>query len=67
MLALHQKDRNTKKKKKKVSRTTLYGLLEVQNHQVSNRNQSSQQFPFQCKELSYLQENHSPFCCVVVF
>jgi hypothetical protein len=44
MLALYQKYRNTKKKKKKKgSGIVLYGFLEVQNHQVSNLNQSSQQ------------------------
>ena len=63
MSALYQKDINTQK----VSRTALYGLLKVQNHQVSNLNRSSQQFPFQYRELNYLQENHPLFCSVVVF
>jgi hypothetical protein len=32
MLTLYKKD----KKKKKSSRTVLYGLLKIQNHQVTN-------------------------------
>ena len=40
------KRQKLQKKKKKVSRIALYGLLEVQNHQVSNINRSSHQFPF---------------------
>ena len=43
MSALYQKDKNTKKKKKEESKTAFYSILEVQNHQVSNLNRSSQQ------------------------
>ena len=53
--------------KYKVSKIAFYAVLEKQNYQLSNLNRNFQQFPFQCRQVKYLQEIHLPFCYEVLF
>jgi hypothetical protein len=53
--------------KYEVSKIALYAVLEKQYHLILNLNRNFQQFPFQCRQVNYLQEIHLLFCYKILF